>query len=433
MRIQTGKVIVARTLYLKPIMEPSTNNRKRLVVWGIVGLTVLVLAAGGLLLNSLLFRTDPPSRVEGGARDGDFFSRIFGGGGESEETIPTTGDPNARLPDTARLKRLTTTAVAGFGVRPGSEGGAVRYLDRESGNVYEIPVSGATTSVRISNTTIPRTQEAYFSATSSSAFARLVRDNIIETLYLPLGIAASPSLFLEPNIVAFATSPNEEKIFYLLKTQNGSLGYVANVNGSRPRQVFSSQLQQLTAHWGAPGQITITSKASQGYDGISYAVNPTTGATRKLIGALPGLLVKGSGDGTYTLYSTFADNAGQTLVRTEKTGESKLTPFVTFPEKCAWSSNSPVFYCAVPYQSDEGTYPDSWYQGVAKTADNIWAVDVENDVAVLLYDLSKRNFPPLDIDEMKITPDNQYLVFREKEGQTLWSFSIIPPQAATNN
>lgn len=405
----------------------DTRNQKWFV-WGIIGATLLIVVAGGLILQSLLTKpTSPDGATSAGGND--FFSRIFGGGGGDEGTIPVGETPEETLPEVARLKQLTATAVAGFGTRPSESGVLVRYLERETGNIFEIPADGATSSVRISNTTIPRTQEAVFSATSLSSFARLLRDDVIETLYIPLvGSTTLPSLFLEPDITAFAASPTEERIFYLLKTASGSIGYVANSNGGRTRQVFSSPLQQLTADWSAADKITLTSKAAEGYDGIAYAVNPSTGATKKLIGALPGLLVKSSADGAYTLYSVFAEESAQTLVRIEKTGESRLAPFLTLPEKCAWSGNSPVFYCAVPYQSDEAAYPDNWYMGKAATADNIWAVDVENNVAFVLYDLSARSFPPLDVDMMRVTHDNQYLIFREKAGQTLWSFRIIPPQ-----
>jgi len=107
----------------------------------------------------------------------------FGGGGVDRDVTPPTFEDNiSEVPDVIaadipppKLRQLHDKPVSGIGVFGDSATSTIRFVERETGHVFEIGEEEAV-SRRITNTTIPRIQEALF-ATKDSVLIRYLADD----------------------------------------------------------------------------------------------------------------------------------------------------------------------------------------------------------------------------------------------------------------
>ncbi|HEY4528044.1 MAG TPA: hypothetical protein VJL09_03310, partial [Candidatus Paceibacterota bacterium] len=135
----------------------------------IIAVVVVILAGGGIIW----YFTRPASVPAGEEDERGFFSRLFPGGGERELTqeerkrLEEAQQGGAGL-EAARPRsfKLVEANVAGavFVKNPSTSSGQgkIRYIDRETGHVFEMNPDG-TDKTRISNTTIPGIFEVIWS------------------------------------------------------------------------------------------------------------------------------------------------------------------------------------------------------------------------------------------------------------------------------
>ncbi len=394
----------------------------------IIAATIIVLLGIGLGLY-LLFKPSAKLTVGSGNAFGDTGSGTAvngstGGSNSVQVNIATTVGPN--------LVKITSGPVSAgevaFDIPPSSTSSttftpgdiSVRYIDRESGNVYEYRALNRKLS-RISNKTLPGIQEASWLPDGSMAFVRFLAPSNgtshINTFALPFD--GNGGYFLQSDLAeTIVTGPNS--IFTLATSPTNSVGASANADGTNIKTLFGSPLTSIVARAAGTSIITV-SKAASEIDGYAFALS--NGVFTPIIGPLRGLTILPSPSGRIVLFS-YTDGSALHMSTLNLTDGSVVElPLATLAEKCTWVSDSTALYCAIP-SSISGNLPDDWYQGTVSFTDKIWRIDLNTRLATLIVSPSSIGKTDIDAVNLATDPNSQILVFRNKKDSSLWAYSL---------
>ncbi len=324
------------------------------------------------------------------------------------------------------LTKLSVSAVSGATYTKGK----VTYVDRATGNIYEIEADGKDRN-RISNTTIPKIFDARFSSDGDNfIFRYLVSDNGVESVRNFLAGLSGESgtstaltvegIFLPVDISSVVISPEEDKIFYIYKQGEETIGVTANFQNKKQKQIFSSSFGEWNIAWPSKNIITLLTKPSGVADGFFYSLDAKTGKFTKLLGGVKGLGATADDKGSSILYSESGQNTIKTMIYNIKKGESSVLPIATLSEKCIFSYEEDYVYCSAPGSLPTAMYPDDWYQGLISFSDLIWKINISDGNTELLAGISD-NF---DATNLFLSSQEDYLFFINKKDSTLWSLRL---------
>ncbi len=362
-----------------------------------------------------------------------FFADIFSGASSTHNSSgngTTTSNTSSRsvydlVGISGAYMPTDASVVAATFVQTGTSTGEVlRYVERETGHIYDLYTATGETR-RISNTTIPRIQEAYFGDNGSLVALRYLGDDA-ETVETFVGFVGTSSEaisgeFIAQNTRAIALHPTSPEVFYTLDAGTGAAGRIYNAKTQQTRALFSSPLSEWHADWGAASYILLTTKPSSSAEGFAYILNPTTGATERILTGIFGLTTLPNAD-TVRILSGSSRSTTPSLFMYNKT--TKAAPGMTgstFPEKCAWISNSTRVVCAI--SSTESTV-DDWYQGVISLNDSVWTLDPTTNLSDFIFDADTTQ-TPFDAIHLMASNDGQLLSFINKKDSHLWVASLI--------
>ena len=232
--------------------------------------------------------------------------------------------------------------------------------------------------------------------------------------------------FLPKGIVAIALSPDSKQLFTLEKVKDGSVGLVTNFDDGTKKTAFKSPFSEWIAQWNSDRNIQITTKASYITDSYTYGLDPTTGRYHKTLPQEHGLTTLASPDNKKVFIHTVSDGKTKDYIFfKDEDKKIVLTDVHTFPEKCAWTSDSATLYCFVPNNLEkDGEYPDRWYQGLELFSDQLWKIDGNTTQEELVSDIPTEYGKNLDAWKVGIDPKSHYLYFIDKGSETLWSYRL---------
>ena len=357
----------------------------------------------------------------------------------SNPTVTSSTSPainNATLPKD-KLRQISTDPESGFSIidNPQTKQTDIHYILRANANIYEAYTDSLETK-RLSITTIPKIYESLWFPDGQNLILRYLRDNTenIESFSVKINPATTTlnefeggidGSFLPENITDLAINPLGDKIFYLTNSSGGASGYVSKPNGLNKKLLFTSSLTEWNISWPKEGTITFNTKPSANIAGYLYFLNSTTGDLNQILGGINGLTTKTNRVATEVLYSDSIRNTPRLYLFNIKSGESKLLPWNTLPEKCIWSNvDDKIIYCAVPKAFPVGDYPDAWYQGLVNFTDDIWMVNTDTMVSTLIFDINKQTNNRLDATNLQLDKNDNYLFFTNKTDLTLWSLNL---------
>lgn len=307
---------------------------------------------------------------------------------------------------------------------------AVRYIERSTGNVFEMPLAGGEEK-RISSTRIPEIYEGAFADKGQSVIFRYVKEDnaTIETFTGKLSnqdIEGSDDIkgaFLPEGITSLAVSPDTSKVFYLTNFGAGAIGTTSLITGDKKVDVWKHSFTEWLTQWPSSKTITVTTKPSTGVAGFMYALNSTTGLYTKVLGNVPGLTTLMSPDEKHVLYSS-SSGTGLTLnLMNSASQTTNQIPLPTLPEKCVWSKGSASVYCAIPEQLPVANYPDAWYKGLVSFHDQIVTITLDGKVTPL-GSLAAFGGGSIDAINLSLDDDEQTLFFINKNDSILWSLAV---------
>lgn len=299
-----------------------------------------------------------------------------------------------------------------------------RFVERESGHVFEARADGTEEPRRISNTTLPGIHRALWLDPDTFVLQYLGGRNAIETFRARVtGDGSIQGTFLDPNIAEIAASTDGE-LLYLTDDDTEARMVRTDQSGENPQTVLRSPLTEWLVEWPEAGTVTLLTKPSFDAPGFFYIVDAETGARTAALRDMTALAARADTRADTILYSERAGEGVRTGIYDRSTNETRDFALTTFPEKCVWSAvQTRALYCAAPQQSLRGEYPDSWYQGIVSFADDIWHVDLETGNLDLLFASSRTN-GEVDAINLTLSPNEGYLLFINKKDYSLWSVRL---------
>lgn len=336
-----------------------------------------------------------------------------------------------------KLRLISENPVSGYSIINNiqTKKTDIHYIYRANGNIYETYADSPETK-RLSITTIPKVYESMWLPSGQNLIIRYLKDDnqTTETFSVKIIVATSTlnefeggvdGNHLPEGISALAINPLGNKIFYLTNNLNGASGFTAKPDDSSKKLIFESPLIEWLVSWPKEEIITLNTKPSAGIPGYMYFLNSQTGGLTRVIGGINGLTTKTNKTASEVLYSDSIRGTPRLYLYNIKSGESKLLPWNTLPEKCVWGNMQPNnIYCAVPKTFSTGSYPDDWYQGLTSFNDDIWMIDMETMAETQVYDIQKETNNNIDVTELQIDKDDNFLYFINKTDLTFWSLNL---------
>jgi hypothetical protein len=346
-------------------------------------------------------------------------------------SVTTTPATTTKSPQGKQATTKTPTAAP---TPPTTESvPAVRYVEKATGNIYQT-FADKIDEQKVTTTMIPLVYEASFADNANSVIMRYLKDDertvesFIGTVPQEIlggdttGASTLNGSFLPDGITDMSISPDGSSIFYLFNSGDEAMGVTANPLGEQKVQIFDSPFTEWLSSWPNNQMITLTTKPSANVPGYMYAINPNMKDFNKILGGINGLTTLTSPSGKLVLYT---DNTLNLRIYHIDTGVSDLLGVRTLPEKCVWSKDSTMLYCAVPISITPGDYPDDWYQGNVSFSDQFWQIDPTSDNAEMLIDPTKIGDKEiLDATRLALDDGGNYLFFQNKIDSYLWEIKL---------
>ena len=393
----------------------------------------------------------------GESRGFNFFP--FGRGGTETETpfVPVNvsngngqneieGNISAEI-QIDRLRQISTTPTAGGYVYARLEEDdslfssvpetidVMRFVESSTGHVFE--TTGKTELVtRITNTTIPRIISAVFlngerpilqyidqasdrKKTFSAQVITPERNELIDSDDVTQSSRLS-GIFLQDEILDLETSGDE--VVYGVNTDDGFSLRKTDANGNEVVEVFNSPLSQWHIDTYGPNDVVVTHVPSFNSFGYAETVDLDSRASQKLYSGQLAMQIKPNADGSRSLISYWD---GREMSLFILSGDNIIdTGLNTFAEKCVWSSDNVLAYCAEPLNDIEFGAPDSWYKGIVEYSDDFYQINTDLNVTSLLFSpFDEGNFS-LDALDIALSANEKYLSFMDKASQTFWTYQL---------
>jgi hypothetical protein len=331
-----------------------------------------------------------------------------------------------------------------------------RFVERATGHIYET-TSRDLSQKRITNTTIPKDYEAFFSNDGESlAMIYLDPQQAIETFLGKINypkdatttnstttisyeknelddFANITGTFLPIESFGFTKSQTSNDFAFLNRTDSADGGYVVNLyTGNLKTPLLNKNVYSLnTSEWKIQilkdGTLALNTKPSVVSDGFLYFLNPKEGILRKKLGNTKALTSLVSPDGKKIFYSY--NDAGTTktvIYDSTKKIYTSLNLATLASDKCVWSPKDSVsIYCAVPTNLIRGDFPDDWYQGKYAFDDSLVKINTDDFTVETLMQANTETQTNLDIVNLQTSPNEDYLMFMNKTDLILWSLDIL--------
>jgi hypothetical protein len=398
----------------------------------IIGAIVVVLAGIGAV--AYLYFFSDTSGVEVAPSGGGNTSLPVAGGNEQ---VPVTEEPVVTVTSPVNQSGVTSSRLVKISDGPVVPGAivlnkmiatsspietSVRYVERQSGNVYSYLVNTGTRT-RISNRTVPGIQSAVWFPNASSTLVRYLSGDNFSTINSYVLLAnGSGGFFLPQNLSDVTVS--EAGILTLSSGVNGSIASLSRIDGTQTKDVFTAPLSSLRIGFAGKNQYLVFTKPSASLLGTAFIVDGA-GRFSRVAGPLNGLVAEASPSGKWVLVSYTRGGAMQMGLVNTTTGDVLPLPVATIADKCVWTADDSAIYCGIPIDPSAGfNYPDDWYQGAVSFSDRIWKIDVSGRYAQFVLDFEKEDKGRLDANALAIDSLNTVLVFTNKNDSSIWAYSL---------
>jgi len=429
-------------------------TKKQLYI--IVGVIIIV-ALGFLLAFFLISKQNPQAD---GAVKTNIFANFFPFGKSTPKKTAETGaettetgngntETNPQEKIFSILRQVTDKPTAGLFPYEKTGKTYVEYVEKESGNVYEVKMEDMSVG-RLSHSLITRVSEAFFGNDGKSVVLRYIKNNseTVTSFILDLSKAVRESVseaaatttpsseasfpngkFLASGISNVKVSSDTKSLFYFTKTSDFenrvAVGSLFDFQKNTFKDVFLSPFSEWLPLYSDNSVALLQTKASQNVPGFLYLFNIKSGDLQKILGDIPGLTALPSPDNQKILYSK-SNRGGLTLhIYDRKTSKTTDVSVQTLPEKCVWKKDNVSIYCAVPNPLPGGEYPDAWYQGIVSFNDNIWKIDSSTGEAVSFFVPQSLTVQLLDMTNLSLSPSEDFLFFISKRDSSLWAFDLL--------
>ncbi|KKS82765.1 MAG: hypothetical protein UV58_C0005G0019 [Candidatus Wolfebacteria bacterium GW2011_GWC1_43_10] len=207
---------------------------------------------------------------------------------------------------------------------------------------------------------------------------------------------------MEDGVTAVDFSPDGQRIAFLKENQSQTSVYIQDLAKAKQPVTLIVSLTAVDFNllWTETGSLALTPKPSYFVNGQAWLINLSSRSLRWL----------GGGSG-YSLVFSSPFNFGlefSSSARTEskiglidKSGKSLAElSFSTVADKCSFSLEKKVAFCAVPYSANKSSglvLPDDFLKRAVYFKDEIYRIDLESSAVDIVFDLEDTLFDMVDI------------------------------------
>ncbi len=340
---------------------------------------------------------------------------------------------NTQAPANAKIFKLSDGPVAGatFVQTQNPTTTIARFVMANNGRAFDLPVGvpGAVPRV-LSNTTIPGVARVTWAG--HTGLLQYIDKTTIKTLLLNLPPATTTAQnspvriqFLPNDILSLAVSPDATQVAYLLRTAQGSDGYIANIDGSTPRKIFSLPLAQLTVLWPVQGTLLVYTAPAAGVVGAALRIDTQTGAITPFITGA-GLSLSASWGLDKVMYQTTGGAGGRiTKLRDLDNGKDVALSFDPLPEQCVWSRFASVALCAAAATYVPQNYIDLYHQGTAGVGQQLLLYDQTTRATLIATPGSEHGGEAAEMTSLAVSPDGRYALYIKRGERSLWGVRLF--------
>lgn len=385
-------------------------NKKSIII---IILTLIVL--GGLVFIFLSRDKDTISKIP-------VISNFFP---ESEEVaLPNEETEQKNIKTISKEDRknllvlnITEKPVASYTVLGSS---TIRFLDKALGHLYETDFNGENAK-RTSNTTILNIFDAAWEGKDRALLKFLKDEKDVVFFSANFNGSSTIGIFLDNNTKSAALSHDAAKIAYLVSDRGRGIIFTTDANNTKKQQVLNLPMPNFLVSFKNKNELLLLTAPSAFANGILYSLNLQNKSFNK-VSEGQGLTVLLSPDGEKFFASTALNNKVENKIISFEGGEYFLS-LKTFPEKCVFSKqNKDELYCAVPLSLLNGNYPDDWYSGKTEMNDALYKINFKTgENRVLLEEINNLK---MDIINLSLDPDENYLFFINKKNGILWRVKL---------
>jgi hypothetical protein len=307
-----------------------------------------------------------------------------------------------------------------------------RFMERVSGNIYET-IDDNLALNKISGEEIKKVNKATFLENGETIIYEQLDSNneSINSFwgnFVKKGTSTTEFEFkTEPLSIIytnFVSSPNGKEYAYQVKNINSSSIFLGTNKKTTPKEIYGSPIKEWNIDWQNGDLISLNTKPSSDVSGHLFLLNTKNGSLKKVVSDVSGLTTKLSPSGKFVLIGENSQNNTSLYLKDLTKNETKKLAISTLPEKCVFSNkNENTIYCASATSIPRGLLPDDWYKGKVSFNDFLWEFDIASNrsSSLYLFEDSEKNF---DITDTRITKDDKFLTFINKNDLTLWSLDI---------
>lgn len=300
------------------------------------------------------------------------------------------------------------------------------YYSRENGNVWQTDFDGASPT-EISDAALDNLVKILWSPLKNKVISIFIdnSDNISKYFY---DYNTKKALPLNKYINYIVWSPAGNKIAYQYQNDftNENNISISNPDGSGFVQLLKTRMKNLNLEWPKGIDIFLWEKPSGLVQSSLYSLSSTTKSFNKIIPDIYGFSPKWSPSGEKLFFSK-TDSKGKniSIFLADKNGSNqKSTGATTLTEKCAWSQDPRIIYCAIPKNIEEAVIlPDDFYKGTFLSDDDFWKINTETNEKTKIIEDSEM-IETYDANELFLSPQENYLFFVNKTNGLLYSIKL---------
>lgn len=374
-----------------------------------------------------VYQISAPKTTTSDTTSTGFFGSLFpfGRSGTGTNTGISSGEGSSDTTAVPELRKLSEEPVAGAGFTRGSGGAlSVRYVERNTGHMYETPVASAT-SVRLTNSTIPAVHDSTL-LNASTTLMRFLSDTAgVQNFIGVIATTSTDQELLGGFLKDYTRIAVGQKgtLLGVLETPTGSVIESLSSDGKNSKSIFTSPLTSWIPHLSS-GKYYVASAPSGQSDGSVYEV--TSGTLVRVLGPRAGLQALFQQEGQLVAVTGGSRNALTFTLYDLKNGGMVNMPVGTLTQKCAWAAGrTALLVCAIPKEIPSGVYPDDWLLGITHTNDDIYEVNTDTGAVTRVFNLSESGSGPFDVGQAHLSDDGSYFLFVNRNDQTLWSAKLI--------
>lgn len=290
------------------------------------------------------------------------------------------------------------------------------FYKKDGGNQYAADFMG--TLEKRSNITIIGITETIWSPAKDRVIV-LYLDG--ETLKSFLHIGTSTVIALPRDIKSVSWSPDGKEFALLIPNDTGLSLVISDASAKSSNEVFKTPILDAQIQWITSDKIAFQTAPSGYANGFVFLYSRLNGSFKRIIGPLHGLTTLWSPDGARVLISSTAASGKQLKLSLYASSgkEEHIFDTVTLPEKCVWQGLV-EFYCAIPQQiPSSSVMPDEYLRSEFLTQDYILSYNIETLDAKKILEGGA-----MDMINLGITKNNDYLIFVSKADGILWRLKL---------